>query len=703
MIDSGASEQTGMGLVALPGGEPETSERRNTTVQDEYIAQLLQKMATMQTEIERLLNLTNLSISLNTPLPEPGTSATAPQTFPSPEPSFPQNLPQNPLLSKTNPQLASLQCTNPHPINPQASPQNDPEIDQYEEMERQARIRTDESMAREIRSLKEAFKNIQTSKGHEGLEYEDLCMYPDVQLPIRYKVPKFDLFDGKGNPRAHLRSYCDKLVGVGHIPKPIPRSYDETKHCAYHSGITGHDTGVCFALKDKIEALIKEGIIQLKGPPPNVNNNPLPNHDNANVNMIIVDEEKSLEGTIVPVRIEEKVESSAFITPIITVQSYSTGEKSRGKEKQIVEVVVAGMTRSGRCYAPADNPKKVVTETEVEEFWRKMPTKEYSVVEQLKKTPAQISLLSLSINSPTHTRALLEVLKEAYVLRETIGEKLSALVGQILEVHKVFFHDKELPPEGLGHNKALNITVKCMNKFISKVLIDGGSAVNICPMATLRALGISIGKIRESHVRVKGFDGAQRSVMREMDLTLQVGLVEFVMEFQVLDISTDYNLLMGRPLIHMAGAVHSTLHQSLKFVWDHHEVVIHGEGSNSICPEGQIPVVESVDILDGSVFHVREITCASKAEKLKLPRVLTMVAQEMLKNGFKPGQGLGLNLEGMVELVHLLSKNDTFGLGYEPTSEEVLSVNLRKEKDTPQPKHVPPLNQSFVKAYDAQE
>ncbi|KAJ8562448.1 hypothetical protein K7X08_011739 [Anisodus acutangulus] len=456
---------------------------------------------------------------------------------------------------------------------------------------------------------------------------------------------------------------------------------------------------------DKIEALIKEGIIQLKGPPPNVNNNPLPNHDNANINMITVDEENSLEGTIVPVRTEERVESSALITPIITVQvrapfevevlppksrmvtpsvdtktapwSYSIGERSKGKEKQIVEVVVAGMTRSGRCYAPADNPKKVVTETEVEEFWRKMPTKEYSVVEQLKKTPAQISLLSLLMNSPDHGRALLEVLKEAYVPRETTGEKLSALVGQILEAHKVSFHDKELPPEGLGHNKALNITVKCMNKFISK--------------------------IRESHVRVKGFDGAQRSVMGEMDLTLQVGPVEFVVEFQVLDISTGYNLLMGRPWIHVAGAVPSTLHQSLKFVWDHHEVVVHGEGSNSIRPEGQIPAVESVETLDGSVFHVREITCASKAEILKLPRVLTMVAHEMLKNGFKPGRGLGLNLEGMVEPIHLLSKKDTFGLGYKPTSKEVLSVNLRKEKDTPLPKPVPPLNQSFVKAYAAQE
>ncbi|KAJ8563624.1 hypothetical protein K7X08_032076 [Anisodus acutangulus] len=89
------------------------------------------------------------------------------------------------------------------------------EIGQCEEMDRQVRIRTGESVVREIHSLKEAFKNIQTSKGHEGLEYEDLCMHPDIELPVGYKMPKFDLLDGKGNPYSHLRSYCDKLIGVG--------------------------------------------------------------------------------------------------------------------------------------------------------------------------------------------------------------------------------------------------------------------------------------------------------------------------------------------------------------------------------------------------------------------------------------------------------------------------------------------------------
>ncbi|KAG5595015.1 hypothetical protein H5410_036247 [Solanum commersonii] len=34
----------------------------------------------------------------------------------------------------------------------------------------------------------------------------------DIDMPISYKPPKFDMFDGKGDPHAHLRAYYDKLL-----------------------------------------------------------------------------------------------------------------------------------------------------------------------------------------------------------------------------------------------------------------------------------------------------------------------------------------------------------------------------------------------------------------------------------------------------------------------------------------------------------
>lgn len=47
------------------------------------------------------------------------------------------------------------------------------------------------------------------------LSYEDLCIHPDVELPEGYKLPKFELFNGIGDLKAHLRIYCDKLIRVG--------------------------------------------------------------------------------------------------------------------------------------------------------------------------------------------------------------------------------------------------------------------------------------------------------------------------------------------------------------------------------------------------------------------------------------------------------------------------------------------------------
>ncbi|XP_070004590.1 uncharacterized protein [Nicotiana sylvestris] len=62
-------------------------------------------------------------------------------------------------------------------------------------------------------------------------------------------------------------------------------------------------------------------------------------------------------------------------------------------------------------------------------------------------------------------------------------------------------------------------------------------------------------------MNVKAFDGSQRATIREINLDLQMGPTCFDVKSQVLDISATYNLLLGRPWIHIAGAVASTLHQ----------------------------------------------------------------------------------------------------------------------------------------------
>ncbi|XP_070035899.1 uncharacterized protein [Nicotiana tomentosiformis] len=70
-------------------------------------------------------------------------------------------------------------------------------------------------MAEELKNLTGRVESVEGGKGIEGLNYEDLCIQPDVELPKGYKPPKFEIFDGTGNLKVHLRTYCDKLVGVG--------------------------------------------------------------------------------------------------------------------------------------------------------------------------------------------------------------------------------------------------------------------------------------------------------------------------------------------------------------------------------------------------------------------------------------------------------------------------------------------------------
>ncbi|KAG5572513.1 hypothetical protein H5410_062279 [Solanum commersonii] len=116
MTDSGASEQNDLGLDTVLRDEPETLEGREPIPYDEHIANLMQKIANMQSEIDRLQNLTNLSITLNTPLPEHGTNTTTPPLFPHVDFPTPQYFPPNPSLHKTNP-TTSKQSTNPQQPN----------------------------------------------------------------------------------------------------------------------------------------------------------------------------------------------------------------------------------------------------------------------------------------------------------------------------------------------------------------------------------------------------------------------------------------------------------------------------------------------------------------------------------------------------------------------------------------------------------
>ena len=74
-----------------------------------------------------------------------------------------------------------------------------------------------------------------------------------------------------------------------------------------------------------------------------------------------------------------------------------------------------------------------------DEFLKIMKQSEYDVVEQLKKTPARIFLLSLILSSESHRKALQRVLDEAFVKPDVTPKNMVNMVDPIKHVNVITF------------------------------------------------------------------------------------------------------------------------------------------------------------------------------------------------------------------------------------------------------------------------
>ncbi|XP_050915375.1 uncharacterized protein LOC127130402 [Lathyrus oleraceus] len=264
-----------------------------------------------------------------------------------------------------------------------------------------------------------------------------------------------------------------------------------------------------------------------------------------------------------------------------------------------------GMTRSGRVFAPRIvdtsaktkgketavqipvpnqemqdmhlSPKAAVTREEAEEFLRIIKKSDYKVVDQLNQTPSNISMLSLLLNSEAHKNSLLKVLSVAHITKDITIEQFDDVITCVTTGNFLGFNDDELPIEGKNHNKALHISLKCIDTILSRVLVDTGSSLNVMPKTTLIKLPIEGISMKPSTLIIKAFDGSRRAVIGEVDLPTKIGPTIFNITFQVMDIHPGYSCILGRPWIHSAGAVTSTLHQKLKFITNDKMIVVGGE------------------------------------------------------------------------------------------------------------------------------
>ena len=59
--------------------------------------------------------------------------------------------------------------------------------------------------------LEERLKAIEGSN-YGMAEAANLCLVPDVIIPLKSKAPKFNKYKGTSCPKSHLTMYCRKMV-----------------------------------------------------------------------------------------------------------------------------------------------------------------------------------------------------------------------------------------------------------------------------------------------------------------------------------------------------------------------------------------------------------------------------------------------------------------------------------------------------------
>ncbi|CAL5434670.1 unnamed protein product [Camellia sinensis] len=156
----------------------------------------------------------------------------------------------------------------------------------------------------------------------------------------------------------------------------------------------------------------------------------------------------------------------------------------------------------------------------------------------------------------------------AFVLQEISNPSLLCLFFDHVESFcgsSISFTDADLEGVDLPHTDPLVIALQVGDQLVDRILVDPGSALNVMYKNMFEMLGLKPEDLGQTNTMMYGFDEAQVAPMGVVTLPIHVKPLTVDTEFQVIDVYSTSNAIVGRPWIHKTRAIPSTLHQLLKF------------------------------------------------------------------------------------------------------------------------------------------
>ena len=154
----------------------------------------------------------------------------------------------------------------------------------------------------------------------------------------------------------------------------------------------------------------------------------------------------------------------------------------------------------------------------------------------------------------------------------------------VAEKRVITFTDKDLPPEGSNHTKALYLALEYKDKKVPRVLVDNGSSINVCPLKTTKCLGLEYSDFKPSAQTIRAYDNTKKGIEGVCTLKVKIGPLNCEVEFYVIDIPAIFDLLLRHLWLYKMDAIACTLHQKVSLPWKDRILTLSSE------PDRGIPV-----------------------------------------------------------------------------------------------------------------
>ncbi|KAL0394450.1 UNVERIFIED_CONTAM: hypothetical protein Slati_4411200 [Sesamum latifolium] len=144
----------------------------------------------------------------------------------------------------------------------------------------------------------------------------------------------------------------------------------------------------------------------------------------------------------------------------------------------------------------------------------------------------------------------LDAKRASYNTTHTINEdslpekKDSSNTNEYMSI--IIFTDEDLLLGSKPHNRPLFVVGYAREQKMTRILIDGGSTVNILPLRILKELEIPMDELLNSRLMIQGFNQGGQRVIGVIRIELLMDDMVSTALFHVIDAKTSYNMLLGR-------------------------------------------------------------------------------------------------------------------------------------------------------------